>query len=285
MHDPIAEIRALVEKVRFHIGTDDPAPETEDASEIAAYWIQRYFKSRGYTYYSKTRAARPEMAKLAGLGWLRRWRVPSMVDPTRRPPMPKADPLAHDPVAKVVRSLYVVETLVRTPKELIEEAKREAERGESDLQDPPANQRELQDHLVRIAPALQARRMFKDREKVDFFLDLLDGWLPRDPRKYSSYGYVRTEYWENVRSGEGLWVFTAFKSGWRADERHILWEVWQKVKVFEKVAESLDEPLEHEPGDDEDRELREAVMTLYQLKEALDSEAAWAEFAEEADQD
>jgi hypothetical protein len=285
MHDPIAEIRALVEKVRFHIGTDDPAPETEDASEIAAYWIQRYFKSRGYTYYSKTRAARPEMAKLAGLGWLRRWRVPSMVDPTRRPPMPKADPLAHDPVAKVVRSLYVVETLVRTPKELIEEAKREAERGESDLQDPPANQRELQDHLVRIAPALQARRMFKDREKVDFFLDLLDGWLPRDPRKYSSYGYIRTEYWENAKSNEGLWVFTAFKSGRREGEKFILRDVWDKVKALERVAERLGEPLEHGPGEDEDREVRRTVRTLYRLKQSIDSDAEWAAFTEELGQD
>jgi hypothetical protein len=285
MHDPIAEIRVLVGKVRAHIGTDDPGPQTDDPSEVAAYWVERYFESRGYTYYSSARAARPEMAKLAGEGWLRKWRVPSMVDPTRRAPMPKADPLAREPVAKVIRGLRVVETLVRTLQELIGEAKREVERGDPGLQDPPANPRGLQEHLVRIAPALQARRLFVDGEKEAFLCEFFNGWLPRNPKKYSSYGYVRTEYWESTKSGEGLWVFTAFKSGWRADERHILWEVWQKVKVFEKVAESLDEPLEHEPGDDEDRELREAVMTLYQLKEALDSEAAWAEFAEEADQD
>jgi hypothetical protein len=199
--------------------------------------------------------------------------------------MPKADPLVGNPVAKVVRGLRVVETLVRTPWELIEEAAREVEWGDPGLHAPPSNPRELQEHLVRIAPSLQARRLFVDREKEDFHYEFLNGWLPRNPSKYSSHGYVGTEYWESAKSGEGLWVFTAFKSGWRKDEKHILWEVWEKVKVLEKVAEGLNEPLEHELGDDEDREVREAVSTLYQLKESLDSEAAWAEFAEEADQD
>jgi len=285
MHDSVAQVRALIEKIKAHIGAEDLGPETEYASEVAEYWVERYFESRGYTYYPKALAVRPEMAKLAGVGWLRKWRVPSMVDPTRRPPMPKADPLAGDSVAKVVRGLRVVETLVWTPRELIEVAKREVERGESDLQDPPPNPRELQDHLVRIAPALQARRLFVDRGKVSFFSDILWGRLPRDPRKYSSYGYVRTEYWENAKSGQGLWVFTVFRSGRRESEEFILWDVWEKVKTLEKVAETLGEPLEHDPGEDEDREVREAVRTLYQLKVSLDSDAAWAEFAEEFGQD
>jgi hypothetical protein len=68
MHDPIAEIRVLVEKVKAHIGTDDPGPQTDDASDIAAYWVERYFESRGYTYCSSARIARPEMAKLAKVG-------------------------------------------------------------------------------------------------------------------------------------------------------------------------------------------------------------------------
>lgn len=106
---------------------------------------------------------------------------------------------------------------------------------------------------------------------MNFFCELFHGWLPRNPSKYSSYGYVRTEYWE---SGEGLWVFTALKSGWREDERVLLREVWEKVKA-----------LEHAPGEDEDQEVREAVRTLYQLKKSIDSDAAWAEFAEEFGQD
>jgi hypothetical protein len=261
MKDPLAQVQDLVEKVRAHLGADDPGPKTEDPEVIADYWVVRYFESRGYTYYPPPRSARPETAKLAERGWRRKWRVPSMVDTNRRPPMPRQDPLARDPVARVIRKVYIDQTLVMTPEELLEEAKREARGERLDAAAAPAGRRELHDHLVRIAPGLQTRRLFADEEEVNHFSYFARS-LPRDRREYCRYGYVKTEYWDNAKSGEGLWVFTAFRSRRRAIEGTVVRSVWEKVKILEKVAEHLSEPLHHRPAEEEDGEVREAVKDL-----------------------
>jgi hypothetical protein len=251
MYDPIAHILELAEKVRKHIGDDDPGPDTDDPVETAFYWLERYCESRGYTYYSRYQSDKPTLTKLAERGWFRRWRVPSMVDTNRRAPMPKEDSLAHDPVARAARRICIDDTLVKTPEELLEAAEQEASQGGLDTADLPASKEELYEHLVKIAPALQSRYMF------------LDEWKWRElGREWCRPGYLRTEYWENAGTGEGLWAFPAFRVR-RSERAHqSAWRVWEKVKVLEKVAESHSEPLVHGVDKGEVRELREAIGTL-----------------------
>jgi hypothetical protein len=205
--------------------------------------------------YSIAQSDKPTIAKLAERGWSRRWRVPSFVDPNRRAPMPKADPLARDPVARAARCACIDQTLVKTPEELLEAARQEAmqaERGYGPYTtDPPATTEELYGHLVEIAPALQGRHMFLDELK----------WRELE-REYFQPGYLRTEYWENAGTGQALWAFPAFRVRRSERANQSAWAVWEKVKRLEKVAEALCEPLDHGVDKGESAELREAIDTL-----------------------
>jgi hypothetical protein len=246
---------------RACIGASEAGPDTDVPFEIADYWITRYFEWMGYTYYPASLSTKPDGAKLADRGWFRKWRVPSLLDPNRRPPMPKVDPLEHDPVAMAVRSVRMYRTLVLAPGELLEAASRMSRQSNPGTVDPPTNPRELHDHLVKIARPLQARRLFVDEERMFFFIERY--WtLPRDTSKYSRYGYLITEYWENAKTGEGLWAFTAFRSGRNHQGGANARSLWQKVKVLEKVAEDLDEPLRHRLYKKEGTELRETIEII-----------------------
>jgi hypothetical protein len=65
-----------------------------------------------------------------------------------------------------------------------------------------------------------------------------------------------------VESGEGLWAFTAFRSGRNHQGGANARSLWQKVKVLEKVAEDPDEPLTHRLFEKEGAELREAIQII-----------------------
>jgi hypothetical protein len=141
-----------------------------------------------------------------------------------------------------------------TPEELIEEARKEHRRGEPEVAEPPANPRALHEHLVKIAPALQTRYLFEDLEKVEQALPGVDNPI-------HTAGYLRTAYWENAKTGEGLWVFTAFKVRRRANDRRVIPSVWKKVKLLGKLAEHFHEPFHGFEGY-EDEEVREALKEL-----------------------
>jgi hypothetical protein len=166
-------------------------------------------------------------------------------------------PLASDPIAKAVRCLYIGETEVKTPEELIKEAHNQTTRGEPDVAGLPANPAQLHEHLVKIACALQTRYWFADEERITYGMSF---W---EYMEISVPGYIRTEYWESVQTGQGLWAFTAFRTRRRENDRDIIWRVWWKVYDIEKLAETVDEPLSHAPKEDEDPEVRQAVETLY----------------------
>jgi hypothetical protein len=260
MKDLYARIEELVEVVRDRLGTDDPGPETHDPGEIASYWIVRYLESRGYTYSVGTLAIKPSI-KLAERGWFRKWRVPNMIDPNRRPPKPKADPLRDDPVAMIARRNYIDETRVYTPEELINAlismVGRKNRRWEPDPAAIPADPKELYEHLLRIAPALQTRRWFvEDRELENW------GMSPREYMEISLPGYIRTEYWQNVKTGEGLWVFTAFRTRRRESDRAVVSYVWDKVAALEKIVEDLFDPFPDGIKPYEDAEISNAVEEL-----------------------
>jgi hypothetical protein len=275
MKDPRTRVEELVYIVKDRMGTNEPGLDTDDFVEIADYWVERYFESKGYTYYSMAQRAKPAKTKLAERGWFLRWRVPSILDSKRRPPMPKTNPLEHDPVAKVVRRGYIDRVLVKTPQELIEEARKEAKTGGPDVTNKLANPRELHEHLVKIAPALHTRYRFSEEDvyweppapktgdsDVDEDEYFEDFWAGRDPQEIRRSGYVRTEYWESMKTGEALWAFPAFRSGRRASDRGVVWNVWEKVKILEKVAEDLDEPFIHKFDGYEDEQVREALEEL-----------------------
>jgi hypothetical protein len=251
MYDRLAPVRKSVEKVRSHIGPDGRGPDTEDPVEVAFYWLERYCESRGYTYYSRAQSDKPTIAKLAGRGWFRRWRVPSFVHPNRRAPMPEQDPLAYDPVARAARRVCIDQTLVKTPEELLEAARQEAKGYGPYTTDPPATSEELYEHLVKIAPALQGRHMFLDELK----------WRELE-RDWCRPGYLRTEFWQNAGTGRALWAFPAFRVRRSERSNESAWAVWEKVKRLEKVAEHLHEPLFHGVDKGESAELREAIGTL-----------------------
>jgi hypothetical protein len=257
MKDSRAHIAELVDIVKARLGTNGPGPDTENPVRIAFYWVARYFESRGYTFYSNAQAAKPEKTKLAERGWFRKWRVPSMIDPNRRPPRCKMDPLRRDPIARAARSVYIDQTQVKTPEELIKDAGRTTGRGEPDVADLPANPKELHDHLVEIAPALQTRYRFPEEESVVY------GMSWREYMEICRPGYLRTDLWVSAKTEQTLWVFTAFRMRRRASDRGVIWSVWEKVKAIEKLAEDISEPLVHEPEGDEDWEIRQAVETLY----------------------
>jgi hypothetical protein len=258
MKDTRARVEELAEIVQRYLGTDEPGPDTDDLVMIANHWVERYFESRGYTYYSPAQSAKPEKTKVAERGWFRKWRVPSMIDPNRRPPRVKVDPLKEDPVARAIRRIiYIDQTRVKTPEELIAEVRKETRPRESGVTNLPTNARELHHHLVKIAPALQIRRMFVDGELELYGMD----W--RDLLQISRPGYIRTEYWQSAQTSEGLWVFTAFRVRRRESDREILRSVWEKVKVLEKLAEYVGEPLYHASQENEDPEVRQAVRALY----------------------
>jgi hypothetical protein len=65
-----------------------------------------------------------------------------------------------------------------------------------------------------------------------------------------------------MKTGEALWAFPAFRSGRRASDRGVVWNVWEKVKILEKVAEDLDEPFIHKFDGYEDEQVREALEEL-----------------------
>jgi hypothetical protein len=92
MKDLGTRVEELVGIVKNRIGTDEPGPDTDDPVEIAFFWVDRYFESKGYTYYRWAQSVKPEATKLAERGWFFRWQAPSIVDPNRRPPRPKNDP-------------------------------------------------------------------------------------------------------------------------------------------------------------------------------------------------
>ena len=258
MKGSLTRVEELVEIVKDRLDTDEPGPNTNDPSEIAFYWVACYFESKGYTYYARAQSAKPVTTKLAERGWFLKWRVPSMVDPNRRPPRPKEDPLYRDPIAIAVRRISIDETLVKTPEELIKEASTKIGRGEPDVADLPATPKELHTHLVRIAPALQTRYRFVDEERLVYGLTTQEIM-----RFFSRPGYLRTEYWENVKTGEALWAFTAFRTRTRESDQGVVYYVWEKVKALEKLAEVISEPLNHESKEDEDREVRQVVGALY----------------------
>jgi hypothetical protein len=269
VNDSHVRVEELVKIVSNHLGTDEPGPDTDDLEVIANYWVQRYFESKGYTYYSRVQSAKPVKTKLAERGWFLKWRVPSMVDPNRRAPRPEYDPLEDDLIARVIRRVYIDKTLVKTPQELIEEGRTEKRREELDLADPPANPWELNEHLVKIAPALQTRHLFLDEEKLEW--EIQGVYTP-----IHTAGYIRTEYWESAKTGEGLWVFTAYRVRRRESGRRIPSCVWWKVKGLEKLAEYVDEPLNRAPQGDEDQEVRQAVDALY-WEGDIASFAEWVE--------
>jgi hypothetical protein len=246
MYEPLVHVRELAEQVRTYIGADDPGPDTDDHVEIAFYWVERYCEWKGYTYYSIA-----QITKLAERGWLCRWRVPSIIDSNRRAPIPKEDPLAYDPVARAARRICIDDMLVKTPEELLEAAEQEARHGDLDTADLPTSKEELHEHLKKIAPALQGRYKF------------LDEWKWRElGREWCRPGYLRTEYWEKADTRQGLWAFPAFGVRRREKVNQSAWRVWEKVKILEKVAEMLSDPLVHGVQRGEARELREAVETL-----------------------
>lgn len=255
-----ARIEEFVGVVKDRLGTDDPGPESHDPGEIASYWIVRCLESWGYTYCAKSLFVPPRI-KLAKRGWFRKWRVPSMIDPNRRPPKPREDPLRKDAVAGVARSMYIDETTVYTPEELINSlisaAGRKDKRWEPDPATVPANPRELYEHLLRIAPALQSRDRFIDRELVDWGASFM---------QMSAPGYVRTEYWENARTGEGLWAFTAFRTRRRESDRAVVSYLWAKVAAREKLVEDLLDPFPDGIKPFEDAEFRKAVEWLCMIR-------------------
>jgi hypothetical protein len=251
-----ARIEDLVEVVRDRLGTNDSGPETHDPGEIASYWVVRYLESRGYTYSVGTLAINPRI-KLAEKGWFRKWRVPSMIDPNRRPPKPKVDPLREDPVAMIARRNYIYETRVYTPEELISVLMsmvgRKNRRWAPGPATIPANPKELYEHLQRIAPALQTRRWFVDRELEDWGISFMEISVP---------GYLMTEYWENVKTVEGLWAFTAFRTRRRESDRAVVSYVWDKVAAREKIVEDLFDPFPDNIKPYEDAEICKVVEAL-----------------------
>ena len=175
------------------------------------------------------------MAKLAERGWFRKWRVPNLIDPNRRPPMPTLDPFERDPVARVARRVYLGGALAMTPGEILEEAAKEANGPRYQVDEPPADAKELYDHLVKIAPALQTRQILEDEERIyrrDYYV--------------RGAGYVKTEYWENAKTGEALWAFAGFRSKRREDERQFARGAWEKVRVLEKVVDCDAPPWDFE---------------------------------------
>lgn len=181
-------------------GVTRTSPDTDDHAEIAFYWVQSYCEWRGYTYYSTSQIAKPTITKLAECGWSFRWRVPSIIDPNLRAPMPREDPLAHDPIARAARRICIDDTLVKSPEELLQAAEQEVRRGGFDSPDLPASKEELYEHLVKIASALQSRYMFLDEWK----------WRERG-HEWCRPGYIWTEYWERAGTRQVLWAFPTFR--------------------------------------------------------------------------
>jgi hypothetical protein len=255
-------IEEFVGVVKDRLGTDDPGPETHDPGEIASYWIVRCLESWGYTYCAESLFVPPTI-KLAERGWFRRWRVPSMIDPKRRPPKPKEDPLREDTVARVARSIYIDETTAYTPEELLSslssKADKKNKRWEADPATVPADPKELYEHLQRIAPALQCRRWFLEEELLDW------GMSPKEYMEISVPGYIRTEYWENAKTGEGLWAFSAFRARRRESDRAVYY-VWAKVAAREKLVEDLLDPFPDGIEPFEDAEFRKAVEGLCMIR-------------------
>jgi hypothetical protein len=235
MSTKIEQVLERAEAVRRLVGTDDPGPDTDDPDEIGVYWLVRYFESRGCTFYSAAHSAKPEVAKLAERGWFRKWRVPNLIDPNGRPPMPTLDPLWRNPVARVARRVYLGGALAMTPGEILQEAGREANGPRYYVDKPPADAKELHDHLVKIAPALQTRCMLVDEERIY----RMDDYVRRA-------GYVKTEYWESEKTGETLWAFAGFRSRRPENERQFAQGAWEKARVLEKVVDYYAPPWDFE---------------------------------------
>jgi hypothetical protein len=144
--------------------------------------------------------------------------------------MPTLDPLARDPVARVARRVYLGGALAMTPGEILEEAAKEAKGSSYQVHRPPTDTKELYNHLVKIAPALQTRQILEDEERI-YRMDYYVGGA----------GYVKTEYWENAKTGEALWAFAGFRSRRPEDDRQFARGAWEKVRILEKVVDS------HEP--------------------------------------
>ncbi len=263
MNKAMAHVEELVDVIRDHVSAEEPGPDTDDPVGVGFYWFNRYFEQKGYTHYRPEQSAKPDVAKLAERGWFRAWRAPSIVDPTRRPPMPKKDPLSLDTVARAIRDAsYLPRTLVKTPQELLEAAREEAGEGASAGGSAPADARALHDHLVKIAPALQTRHAFWDVDRANWYL-MVFGELPLRREKVCRPGYLRTEYWENARTGDGLWAFTACRAGTRETADGAVPSVWYKVKILEKISEVFGDPVRHAATEYESAEVRRALEKLY----------------------
>ena len=175
------------------------------------------------------------LEKLTERGW---FRSRDLVTRAEKPTMDSAA-VDEDPVACWIRSqlyLYYSDPIggvpwAGTPQELCEV-------GGEDEPPPegwPSSPREMHEHLVRIAPALQKKDLFKDPHVVEYYEAHLKSGQQPDVRRE---GYLHVEHWRKEGGAEeGIWVFLPLKPRWRVPEDEIEMFVWSKVEELEGLRE------------------------------------------------
>jgi len=180
------------------------------------------------------------LEKLTERGW---FRSRDLVTRGEKPTMDSAA-RDEDPVACWIRSqlyLYYSDPIGGMPR--VGTAQELCEVGGEDEPPPeswPSSPREMHEHLVRIAPALQKKDLFKDPHVVEYYEAHLKPGQQPDVRRE---GYLHVEHWrkEGGAEEEGIWVFLPLKPRWRVPEDDIELFVWSKVEELEGLREDDDE--------------------------------------------
>ncbi|HVF00066.1 MAG TPA: hypothetical protein VNA27_01825 [Rubrobacteraceae bacterium] len=176
------------------------------------------------------------LEKLTERGWFR------SRDLVTRAEKPTVDSAAvdEDPVARWIRSqLYLYYSDPCGGQPWAGTAQELCEVGAEDEPLPagwPSSPREMHEHLVRMAPALQTKDIFKDPHVEDYYdWHLKPGQQPDIRRE----GYLHVEHWrkEGTAVEEGVWVFLPLKPRWQVPEDEIEMFVWRKVEELEGLRE------------------------------------------------
>ena len=176
------------------------------------------------------------LEKLTERGW---FRSRDLVTRAEKPTIDSAA-VDEDPVARWIRSqLYLYysdpcggQPWAGTAQELCEVGGE----GEPLPAGWPSSPREMHERLVRIAPALQKKDLFKDPHVEDYYdWHLKPGQQPDVRRE----GYLHVEHWrkEGAVEEEGVWVFLPLKPRWQVPEEDIEMFVWFKVEELEGLRE------------------------------------------------
>ena len=146
----------------------------------------------------------------------------------------------EDPVARWIRDevdLYTPDSeggypLVLTAEELLNPEDQEEPRPAG----WPSSPQEMHEHLVRIAPTLQAKHHFMHLHVLHYYNYFSMSFEEHEARRE---GYLHIEHWqkEGAAEEEGLWVFVALKPRWRVPDREIEEDVWCAVQGLEEPEE------------------------------------------------